>query len=192
MSTPSKHIKTDDLAGFYLPRMRDIPDVGLMLEQTSRLVNSYLEPLGGIALTPSMISNYVKHDLIARPLKKLYYRQHIVDLIFIALAKTVLQLDDIRGILELVHEKRQDETYLQFCSDFDQALKASSETAGLAPSTLSTKSLPQSAEPADSEMLSLDEMLRQVAVTCVHQIRLVRYVRTTLSQVAHDAQIPSE
>ena len=75
-----------ELDGFHLPRFRDIPDVGLLLEQTMRLVDSYLDPLEDVHLTSSMISNYVKHDIIARPVKKMYGREQIADLVIIAIA----------------------------------------------------------------------------------------------------------
>lgn len=159
----------DGLKDFYLPRLRDIPDVGLMLEQTSRLVDGYLEPLGGVKLTPSMISNYVKHALIARPIRKLYYRQQIADLVFIALAKTVLQLDDIRGILDLGRAGNPAQAYARFCEEFDHALATDAQ-----------------AGDAGTPACALEGMLRQVAVTCVHQIRLERFVRAALAQATSE------
>jgi DNA-binding transcriptional MerR regulator len=53
-----------------------------------------------------MVSNYVKQGLIKNPVKKLYDREQIAYLIFIALAKSVLSLDDIRLLFEL-----QDKSY---------------------------------------------------------------------------------
>ena len=59
----------EDITQFHLPRYHEIPDVGLFLEQTVRLINQYLYPLGGLELTPSMVSNYVKNKIIAPPAK---------------------------------------------------------------------------------------------------------------------------
>ena len=45
---------------FRLPRFREIPDMGLYLDQTVKYINRFLEPLGGMEITSSMVSNYVK------------------------------------------------------------------------------------------------------------------------------------
>ena len=42
---------------FSLPRYEEIPDIGLYLDQTAKYINSYLEPLGDMNITPSLISN---------------------------------------------------------------------------------------------------------------------------------------
>ena len=75
---------------FSLPRYEEIPDIGLYLDQTAKYINSYLEPLGEMSITPSMISNYVKHGLVENPIKKQYGQEQIAYLFFIAIAKSVL------------------------------------------------------------------------------------------------------
>ncbi|MDO4960969.1 MAG: DUF1836 domain-containing protein [Eubacteriales bacterium] len=108
---------------FSLPRYRDIPDVGLLLEQTARLINGYMEPLTSIRITNSMISNYVKQGIIGRPVKKLYYRKQIAELIFISLSKTVLSLDDTRVVLSLQRASYPvDTAYNYFCRVFEDIL----------------------------------------------------------------------
>ena len=94
------------VADFRLPRYNEIPNVGLYLEQATKYVGEYLEPLGEYTLTPSMISNYVKKGLIANPVKKQYSRDHIAYLFFIAMAKSVLSLDALTGFIKL-----QQQTY---------------------------------------------------------------------------------
>ena len=86
---------------FKLPEYEAIPDVGLYLEQTVRYVSEYLSPLPGITLTGSMVSNYVKKDLIESPVKKLYRREHLAYLFFIAVAKSVLTLEDIQLLIAM-------------------------------------------------------------------------------------------
>lgn len=92
---------TTSLQDFHLPRYQDLPQMGLYLEQTASYINDVLAPLGNVSLTSSMISNYVKQDLIFSPKKKLYSRQQVAELIFIAIAKNVLPLADLRKGLEL-------------------------------------------------------------------------------------------
>ncbi|MDO5785540.1 MAG: DUF1836 domain-containing protein, partial [Eubacteriales bacterium] len=58
------------IADFNMPLYNEIPNVGLFLEQTTKFVASYFEPLHSITITSSMISNYVKKGLIHNPIKK--------------------------------------------------------------------------------------------------------------------------
>lgn len=55
---------------FHIPRLHEIPDVGLYLEQVTRYVNGVLESCGIPPLTASMVSNYVKQHIIPGPEKK--------------------------------------------------------------------------------------------------------------------------
>lgn len=86
---------------FRLPEYNEIPDVGLFLEQVQRYVASALSPLTNITITGSMISNYVKQSIIAKPVRKQYFREQIADIIFVAAAKSVLSLDSIRIVIDL-------------------------------------------------------------------------------------------
>ena len=87
MKAETKQQIADALKDFRLPRYNEIPNMGLYLDQATKYVYEYLEPLGEYTLTPSMISNYVKKGLIANPIKKQYGREHIAYLFFIALKK---------------------------------------------------------------------------------------------------------
>lgn len=114
----------DVIADFKLPTYNEIPDVGLFLEQTAKYVNGYLEPLGSVNLTTSMISNYVKKGLVANPIKKQYYRDQIAYIIFIAIAKTVLSLEDIQVMVDMVPQITEcEKAYRYFCEEFEQTLR---------------------------------------------------------------------
>ena len=99
---------------FELPRYSEIPNIGLFLEQTTKYINEYLAPLGNVSLTGSMVSNYVKKKIIANPVKKQYDREQIAYLFFIAIAKTVLSLEDIQLLLELQQETYDCETAYEY------------------------------------------------------------------------------
>lgn len=110
--------------GFKLPRYQEIPEVGLYLEQVSEYISEYLMPLGNIALTGSMISNYVKKGLVSNPVKKQYNRDQIAYLFFIAVAKTVLSMEDIRLMVELQKNTYQAQVaYDYFCSEFENVVQ---------------------------------------------------------------------
>ena len=106
MKAETKEQIAQTLKDFRLPRYNEIPNVGLYLEQATKYVCGYLEPLGEFTLTPSLISNYVKKGLIANPVKKQYGREQIAYLFFIAVAKSVLSLDALTGFIQL-----QQQTY---------------------------------------------------------------------------------
>ena len=90
---------------FSLPRYEEIPDIGLYLDQTAKYINSYLEPLGDMNITPSMISNYVKHGLVENPVKKQYGQEQIAYLFLIAIAKSVMSLENIQVLINMQRER---------------------------------------------------------------------------------------
>ena len=92
------------LENFQLPKYDSIPDVGLYLEQTVRYVNGFFSAFPYLKLTGSMVSNYVKQGLVENPVKKQYFRDHIALLIFIAVVKNVLSLDNISLLFEIRRE----------------------------------------------------------------------------------------
>ena len=75
---------SQSVQNFKLPRYDDLPEVELYLDQTTAYIGERLEILGDVKLTSSMISNYVKHKLIRRPVKKRYAADQIAELFFIA------------------------------------------------------------------------------------------------------------
>ena len=99
---------------FTLPDYDQIPNVGLYLEQVTKYLNEYLEPLGCTPLTGSMISNYVKKGLVKNPVKKQYDREHIARLLVVAVSKTVLSLEEIQQLLAGHPEGQQG--YETFCA----------------------------------------------------------------------------
>lgn len=107
---------------FSLPDYDQIPHVGLYLEQVTKYLNDYLEPLGCAPLTGSMISNYVKKGLIRNPVKKQYDREHIARLMVVAVAKTVLSLEEVQQLLD-THPEGQ-AGYDAFCAAFLTMLEA--------------------------------------------------------------------
>ena len=109
---------------FRFPRYNEIPSVGLYLEQATKYVCEYLAPLGEYTLTPSMISNYVKKGLIANPVKKLYGREQIAYLFFIAIAKSVLSLDALTGFIKVQQRSYTlPKAYDYFCEQFEELLR---------------------------------------------------------------------
>ena len=107
----------------HLPAYQSIPDVGLFLEQAAQYINSYLAPLEGVAITGSMISNYVKRGLIDSPIKKQYSRAQIAQLFFITAAKSVMTLEELQTILRVQQRSYPTEVaYNYFCLELENVL----------------------------------------------------------------------
>lgn len=124
MEKKIKEMLGAQLVGFRLPRYEEIPDVGLYLEQTTKYIADCLAPLTEASLTASMISNYVKRGLIANPVKKQYTREQIAYLIFIAVIKTVLSMEEIRLIVKIQQSSYTSQVaYDYFCMEFENILE---------------------------------------------------------------------
>lgn len=124
MKTQDKQQIAGSVRHFRLPRYEEIPTVGLYLEQVTKYIAEYLDPIQEGALTSSMISNYVKKHLIENPVKKQYSRDQIAYLIFIAVAKNVLSLDALMNFIRL--QKRTytaQRAYDYFCQQFEHLLR---------------------------------------------------------------------
>ncbi len=165
----------DELNKLHLPAYRELPPIGLYLEQAVKYINSYLMPFGFSELTTSMVSNYVKQKLISRPVKKMYYREQIANLLFIAIAKTVLPLDAIKQILERQRETCDTETaYNHFCSEFESTLQRI-DSLDVASSQVEARAL-----PSDDEQ-PLITMLQYLVIAAVHKVALEAYVYKMLA-----------
>lgn len=114
----------ENQTSFVLPRFREIPNVGLFLEQVAKYLNEFLAPLDGSVVTGNMISNYVKMGLITRPYKKQYDRQQIATLMFISVTKSAISLEDVHILLLLQKETGLafETVYNFFCIEMEKAV----------------------------------------------------------------------
>ncbi len=134
-----------------LPVYDQIPNVGLYLEQVTKFLNEYLEPLGCPPITGSMISNYVKKDLVENPVKKQYDRERIARLMLIAVGKTVLSLEEIQQLLRSCPGGQ--EGYDTFCSALTRELEQNA--------VKSARDLLQETMAAAALKLSLERRFRE-------------------------------
>lgn len=112
------------IAGFRLPRYHEIPDVGLYLEQVTKYITDCLAPLTDAGITGSMVSNYVKRGLLDNPVKKQYDRDQIAYLIYIAVVKNVLSMDEIRLTVSVQKKTYSPQVaYDYFCSELINVLE---------------------------------------------------------------------
>ena len=153
----------ETVRSFHIPRLHEIPDVGLYLEQVTRYVNGVLESCGIPPLTASMVSNYVKKGILASPVRKQYGREQIAHLIYITVVKSVLPMEDIRLMLSI--QKRTYDSavaYDYFCTELENVLdyvfgrKPEMDAVGV--------------ERTAGEKL----MLRNTIITVAHKVYLTR------------------
>lgn len=122
------HIREDDIMpasieSFRLPRFREIPDVGLYLDQTVKYINRYLEPLCGMEITSSMVSNYVKKGYIENPVRKQYDAEQIAYLLVITIIKSVVSMEHSSRLFEMQKQVYSVETaYNYFCCELENML----------------------------------------------------------------------
>ena len=123
MTQGKKELLAAAVRRFRLPRYQEIPTVGLYLEQTTKYISQYLDPLEENCLTNSMIANYVKRKLIENPVKKQYGREQIAYLFFIAVAKNVLSLDSLERFIRVQERTYSlDQAYDYFCDELENIL----------------------------------------------------------------------
>ena len=123
MNQEMKRRVTACAAGFSLPRYRELPSVGLYLDQTVQLVNSCFRGFPGVELTPSMVSNYVKKGVISHPVKKKYSREQLASLIYIVLSKNVLSLENIDTLFKMQKAYcSAGAAYDTFCEELERCL----------------------------------------------------------------------
>lgn len=143
-----------------LPKYREIPSMGLFLDQTAKYVSEYLAPLQKNALTGSMISNYVKKGILDNPVKKQYSRDQIAYLFFIALAKSVLSLEEITWMIRLQRASYSPEVaYGYFCSELENVL-------------FYVFGLKQELDQVGSEKTEEKTILRNTIIAVAHKIYL--------------------
>lgn len=112
------------ISEFRMPRYREIPDVGLYLDQTVKYMNRYLAPLGCMEITTSMVSNYVKKGYISNPVRKQYSAEQIAYLLFIAVAKSALSMENITRLFQMQRKTYTvQQAYDYFCDSLESTLQ---------------------------------------------------------------------
>ena len=114
------------LSELKLPRYKDLPDFGIYSEQLVEIVNKALEAMfdEDNKLTKSMVNNYVKHKIMPSPIKKRYFRNHIVYCIVITVLKNILSIAEIDdGILHELKKSSIEESYNYFCYKLEDVMK---------------------------------------------------------------------
>ena len=124
----------EDTDNFSFPAWNEIPEIGLYMDQVISLMEQYLHHIvfeeDFKLLTPSMINNYVKLDIIPAPEKKKYYRTHIAYLIMICSLKQVIPISRIKEFIELKKETQSlEEIYNNYIKLFKKVIHLQANNA---------------------------------------------------------------
>jgi DNA-binding transcriptional MerR regulator len=107
-----------------LPKWEDLPELDLYMDQVITLMNKYIGGLSADSeITPSMINNYVKQGIIPCPVKKKYSKVHLSRLIIICTMKSVLPIQSIGALIDILLRTRSEEELLNFFTEhYEQTL----------------------------------------------------------------------
>ena len=143
---------------FSLPAYKEIPDVGLYLDQVTKYINGCIGQWPGMLVTPSMITNYVKLKIVEKPTRKTYARAQIARFLFIAIAKSVLSMEQIRKVFAMLKTCGTDEEGYE---TFSEDMHTLTQKGGL-------KKIPASDKEEEA-------MLWNVTIAIVHKLMLDLY-----------------
>ncbi len=112
------------LINYKLPAWKELPDIGLYMDQVIALLGQYLDFIPveekNKPVTPTTINNYVRLKVMPAPEKRKYYRIHIAYLIMIF---TLKQGTSINGIQQLLPASAPEEEVKAFYTNYIQRLQ---------------------------------------------------------------------
>lgn len=113
------------LINYKLPAWKELPDIGLYMDQVIALLGQYLdfipvEDQKNKPVTPTTINNYVRLKVMPAPEKRKYYRIHIAYLIMIF---TLKQGTSINGIQQLLPVNAPEDEVKVFYTNYIQRLQ---------------------------------------------------------------------
>lgn len=109
-------------------RYEELPDFGLYIDQLIHVAESQCLPLTIVEsyqpLTPSMVNNYVKNNIMPPPERKKYQKEHLAILTVISFLKSVFSIGEIqKGIGISLESRDYPEAYDEFCRFVENAIK---------------------------------------------------------------------
>ena len=121
----------DELNQYKTPGWDSYPDIDLYMDQVitwlERQMTIFSQQDKEKLITPAMINNYVKNQVIPRPVEKKYTRVHLAHLISVLNLKQVLSLSDITKLISQVTSNEQIKTLFdQFAAIQDEAFQHTS------------------------------------------------------------------
>lgn len=99
----------NDLEKFSYKTYEELPDIDLYMDQVITYLEKQLQIFQTSSLdkqiTPSMINNYVKGEVITAPISKKYNREHMALIEEVCTLKQVLSIADVKQVIDEKHKK---------------------------------------------------------------------------------------
>jgi len=95
-----------------------IPDLGLYMDQVITFIERQCKELfmeGDRIFTPSMVNNYVKIGLLARPVAKKYGRDQLAQLLMICILKQSISAENMKALVQPPAGVSMQAHYETFC-----------------------------------------------------------------------------
>lgn len=112
----------NDLNKFSFKNYEELPDIELYMDQVITFLDKQLKifqnSIDDKQITPSMINNYVKGDVLSAPISKRYNREHLALIEEICTLKQVLSISDVKQILDSRY--KEDSSNLEVFNEFNQ------------------------------------------------------------------------
>lgn len=116
-----------------------IPDLGLYKDQVITYIERIYKPLYGEQasrlLTPSMINNYVKRGVIARPQGKKYGHEQLAMLTMLVVLKQATSIDDVARLMNAEKSEGARSIYEAFCKYLVNSLHTYADSLAAADAT---------------------------------------------------------
>ncbi|ANZ60509.1 hypothetical protein AYR62_12515 [Secundilactobacillus paracollinoides] len=146
-----------------IPHWSELPKFDLYMDQVIAFINDALGPLGVDPMTPAMINNYVKHQVILSPVKKKYQTMHLADLLLIGLLKPLFSTDTIRnGIDQVTAGDFPKQAYDNFVDALNDALAHIGEQHDVKVATTLNEKLMQVAIDAVISRIQSEKLLTMI------------------------------
>ena len=109
-----------------------LPDIELYMDQMISYLNKQYSNLtqkdDSKAITPSMVNNYVKENVIPKPNHKKYNDNHLSSLLMLMCLKSTFSISEIKDILNFKSEEQISDLYDKFVDMQSQAIKDINES----------------------------------------------------------------
>lgn len=146
-----------------LPHWSELPKFDLYMDQVVAFVNDAIGQLGVEPITPAMINNYVKHQVIIAPVKKKYQTMQLADLLLIGLLKPLFSTETIRhGIDQVTAGDFPKQAYDNFIDVLNRALKNLGQGQPETPAKTLNEKLMQVAADTIVNRIQSEQLLRMI------------------------------
>lgn len=121
-------IEAQNLINYHCPRWNELPEIELYIDQVICVLQNnlaiFLKEENTPVITPNMINNYVKQEVLMPPIKKKYSKTHLAYLFVICILKRLMSISEINESIKSMKKSYSvEDGYNVFCEELEKALK---------------------------------------------------------------------